>query len=102
MTTPTPYSPDSFGEIFEDGPRKLAELTERVGRLAARVEELERAAAGPPAVVVRHDEVLVITGPDDVDDAWVANMRANVAVMGLAGRVIILRPDLVAQIERRP
>jgi len=89
------HEPGTFGEVFVDGPATLAELVDRV-------TELERLAAGPPAVVVRHGEVLVITGPADVDDAWVANMRANVEAMGLGGRVVILRPELVAHIERRP
>lgn len=80
---------------------QLDGLSMELHDLTLRVEALERRLAHPtmPHVVLKPNELLVLTGPEDMDPAQYAELRASVAAMDLDRRVVVISPALRAAIE---
>lgn len=81
---------------------RLYELEHDLARLQSRVELLEQRQIMPtlPHVVLGPDQVLVLTGPPDMDPAQYARLHADVKAMGLGGRVVVIGPELQPAIDQ--
>lgn len=84
------------GPEYREIARINEQLTNSIEMLQQRVDELEtsRAPILLPHVVLGPGDVLVLTGPDDMDSAQLVELQASVAAMNLHGRVILVAPEL--------